>query len=101
MQEGWIACKMQNAVIAWMLYHPTKHICYRTSISIGPQKSFFIPTKEGKKWLTQSGNHNQLNSMNPGVSRYIGVGAWGRLKLQPGTKLIVDADEFLAFNYGV
>ena len=101
LKEGWIPCKMPNATVAWLLYHPTKFICYRTSPHVGSQKSFFITTKNGRAWLQQGSNRNQVNAQNPAVSRYIGVGAWGRCTVHPATKLIIDEDEFLAFNYGV
>jgi hypothetical protein len=101
-KEGWIVCSMPQATVPWLLYHPTKHICFRTATSIGPQKSFFVPTQDGKKWMSQnSGHRNQVDAYNPGVSRYIGIGAWGRLKILPDQKLVVDSDEFLAFSYGV
>ena len=101
-KEGWVTCQMPQGKTPWLLYHPTKHICYRVSTSHGPQKSFFVPTQHGKEWMLQnSGNRNQVDAFNPGVSRYIGVGAWGRLKVLPDQKLVVDADEFLAFHYGV
>lgn len=100
-KEGWIQCQHGHAATPWLLFHPTKLICYRTGAYTGPQKSFFVPTKESKRWLMQKSNRSQANAHNPGVSRYIGVGAWGRLKVLPDQKLVVDADEFLAFSYGV
>lgn len=100
-KAGWIICKRQNGNALVMLIHPSKFICYRTSRYVGPTKSFFIPTKESKQWLTNPKNQSALSAYDPSVYRYISVGDWARLKQHPTESLIIDEDEFLAFNYGV
>ena len=104
-KEGWLVCKQPSGKHPYLLIHPTKYICYYTGSYYGPQKSFYKPTKGSIQDIKSKSVRAQIQSnpiaYEPTVFRYFGVGTWTRLRAEPSMKLLIDSDNFAAFNYGV